>query len=131
MKTLTYTGMMSFRDHGEASDILFISSREEPLAEVLADEISGHIVTVRYWITDEQATREEAQGSFLRQLVGLAEARFEAAYSEITGYLWTDKDIVIGGHDLMAELSSDEAGEYVNAGKWLILEADLHEETEQ
>ena len=49
------------------------------------------------------------------KFIGGIEADFNPRYSEITGYLWTDEELNVGGHDLMAELKS-------NVGKWLILE---------
>jgi len=119
MNTLTYKGLLSEHDVGDSDDLLFISSESDPLGEILKEEITGKQVTVRYWITDEEITKEEAVKDFLRTVVGLAECNFGARYSEITGYLWTDEECNIGGHDLLAELHS-----YV--GKWLILEIDVH-----
>ena len=49
-----------------------------------------------------------------------AHARFGACYSEYTGYLWTDEEVLIGGHDLIEELRGCE-------GKWLLLEIVVHE----
>jgi len=120
METKTYIGKLELCDYGDAYDILFISSTEQPLADILEDDILGETVSVRYWICDAEMTKEQAQESFLKILMGMADVEFGARYSEVTGYLWTDEKIKIGGHDLLAELKS-----YV--GKWLILEIDTHE----
>lgn len=118
MSTTTYQGLLSFRSYGEADDILFLSSLEDPLAEEL-EWMHGTQVTVRYWLTDQQCTREEARESAVLTAMGAADVDFGARYSEITGYLWTDEELKVGGHDLMAELRS-------NVGKWLILEVTEH-----
>ncbi len=120
MKTKTYSGLIALHSYGEAGDILFISSEKEPLAEELYYDISKRKVTVRYWITDREATKDEAQESFIKQLSGIGETVFGSHYSEITGYLWTDEEIKIGGHDLLEELKSF-------VGKWLTLEIDIYE----
>ena len=119
MKTLTYSGLLSKHSWGEADDILFLSSQSDPLAEQLQSDIACKQVTARYWITDKQATKEQAQEDFVRQLVGAADCDFGSRYSEMTGYLWTDEACKIGGHDLIAELRS-------HVGKWLILEVEVH-----
>lgn len=113
----TYSGWLALHGYGEADDILFLSTLREPLAEEL-EWIAYKEVSVRYWITDKEATKDEAQESFVRKLFGEAEVKFGARYSEITGYLWTDEDLNVGGHDLLAELRG-------HVGKWLILEVEV------
>ena len=119
MNTITYKGLLSEQSVGDADDLLFLSSQSDPLGEILQEDIEGKQVTVRYWVTDKEATKEEAVKGFLDTLIGVADCNFGSCYSEITGYLWTDEECNIGGHDLLAELHS-----YV--GKWLILEIDVH-----
>jgi hypothetical protein len=110
----TYTGLLSLHQYGDAYDILFLSTVKEPLADELQWMVRKK-VTVRYWVTDKQITKDEAQEEFLKTLLGLASGKFGSRYSEITGYLWTDEELNVGGHDLISELKS-------NIGKWLILE---------
>lgn len=110
----TYQGLLSIGDHGESDDVLFLSGHDEPLAEEL-EWMDGQVVTVRYWVTNEECTRDQAVESFVLTCMGAAKAEFQACYSEYTGYLWTDEFLNVGGHDLLAELKS-------HAGKWLILE---------
>jgi hypothetical protein len=117
--TLTYSGLLSRHSFGDADDILYLSSEREPLAEVLDGQIRKKQVTVRYWITDKPCSREEAIEDHARQIMGLAATKFGARYSETSGYLWTYQQCKIGGHDLIAELED-------SAGKWLILEIEIH-----
>lgn len=112
------SGKLLIRDKGDSDDVLFLEGHDDPLAEEL-EVLSGKQVTVRYWITSEQVERDQAAEEFMKQVLGAADVRFEPRYSEITGYLWTDEDLNIGGHDLMNELKS-------HVGNWLILEADIH-----
>ena len=42
-------------------------------------------------------------------------------YSDYTGYLWTDENLKIGGHDLLDELKED-------CGKWLFLTIEYKDE---
>lgn len=112
----TYTGLLSLHNSGEAEDILFLSALMNPLALEL-EWMSGKIITVRYWITDQEKTKEEAKESFINSLAGIGDIEYTDRYSEITGYLWTDENLNIGGHNLLDELKS-----YV--GKWLILEVE-------
>ena len=119
MASLRYEGLLSLHSWGEADHILFLSSLSDPVAEVLYNNISNKTVTVRYWITEKQCTRDEAQEQFLRNLFGAAECDFGSHYSELTGYLWTDEEVNVGGHDLIQELRG-------HVGKWLILEVDVH-----
>ena len=116
MNKKTYSGWLSVRDYGESSDVLFISSLSDPFAEEL-EWMAGKQVCVRYWITDKEATLEAAQEQFIKRLFGAADVEFFARYSDITGYLWTDENLKVGGHDLLEELKSSE-------GLWLILEVE-------
>ena len=120
IETKTYQGQLSLKAYDETDEALFISSSDEPLAALLEEDISGKMVSVRYWITDKEVGRDAAQEEFLMSLMGAADCEFGAHYSEVTGYLWTDQEIKIGGHDLLHELES-----YV--GEWLILEVDIHQ----
>ena len=119
-ETKIYQGLLSAQPYGDAEDILFLSGIEDPLCERLHEEISGKNVTARYWVTEKEATKDQASASFLTEIMGVVDSEFGARYSEITGYLWTDEELRIGGHDLIVELSS-----YI--GKWVILEIDIHE----
>lgn len=118
MKKYEYSGLLSLHSYGEADDILFLSSIREPVAEELGF-IQGKQVTARYWITDRECTKDEANDCFMKEVMGYGEADFGSRYSECTGYLWTDEELNIGGHDLIEELNS-----YI--GKWLILEIEVH-----
>jgi hypothetical protein len=110
----SYEGRLSVHDHGESDDVLFIETYPEPLAEIL-EWISGKNVSVRYWVSNEKATKSTVNEEFVKTLFGAGDSNFNARYSELTGYLWTDEDLNVGGHDLLDELKSFD-------GYWIILE---------
>lgn len=123
MKQLQYEGWIEVEDWYDAFDILLFKVNEwtkHPLADLLECEIKNVRVNVRYFVTDKEVSLDEAQGQFLKNLMGIADVKFQSYYSEYTGYLWTDEDIIIGGHDLLEELKGYD-------GKYLILLIDILE----
>lgn len=128
VKTIDIAGWISLRDYGESSNVVNVSDDERPLAERLIDEISDYDrddnfrvekqLSVKYWICDKEASKDEAISEVLKRLDGSAEIEFCARYSDLTGYLWTDEQLNVGGHDLLREIASSEK-------KWLILEIDV------
>lgn len=96
-----------------------ITLEGEPIAEALS-YISGNFVTVRYYLSDKEATKDELTEDFLiNTLYGNMDSEYGARYSEYTGYLWTDDNLEIGGHDLLSELM-DADGKFL----YLIIEID-------
>lgn len=119
MEQLIYKGFIEERYRGEKDDALFIGDMEYPLAEEFESELQGKQVSIRYWISDTKKTKEQIQEGALKTIMGVVDAEYGDRYSEITGYLWTDEELNIGGHDLLAELSSFKR-------KFVYLEIDVH-----
>lgn len=96
---------------------LVLSTQDDPLVEIVSDDISEHgdYLTVRYFVSDCKCGLQDAIINWQRTVMGLGDAEYRVHYSDITGYLWTDEDLTVGGHDLIEELSSF-------VGKYLILE---------
>lgn len=120
----TFTGWIETRENGEGDDVLFVSAirgndGEPPFSETL-DFMNRKSVTVRYWVANEECSVEQASEHFIGTLMGQADVSYCVRYSEITGYLWTDDDLKIGGHDLIRELSGYE-------GRYLILQVEIHD----
>jgi hypothetical protein len=114
-----YSGTITVRDYGEDTSALWLDPTDygdEPLTgEIEADiEQFGNTVTVSYWIADGPRTLEQLLENEVKQLAGAADAEYTQCHSDITGYLYTDASLVIGGHDLLAELESNE-------GRWCYL----------
>lgn len=125
-KIVDIQGQIYLDSNGEEDNILFINpsfSSAKPLAELFQEELQkngSNLVSVRYWISDKRTSKKNVKEDFTKKVLGFAEAQYNVAYSEITGYLWTDESLVIGGHDLLEELKS-------HADKFLFLELEIHE----
>jgi hypothetical protein len=122
MKTITISGYIRERGNClDGEDVLFIGDLgDQPLVELFQDNIAGRIVTIRYWISDVMKPGIEIKEAVILHATGLVEAEFNEKYSEMTGYLWTDEELKVGGHDLLQELRS-----YVD--KFLYMEIDIHD----
>lgn len=72
---------------------------------------------MRYWVSETEKTKEQLKENLFAAISGSVEADYGDAYSELTGYLWTDEKLKVGGHDLLDELQS-----YI--GKFLYMEVD-------
>lgn len=114
-----YTGLISEHSYGEADGLLLLSSLEDPLAETLENDMGryGEFATVRYYVSDTKQSKKSLNESLIRKISGDVKADFGSHYSEYTGYLWTDEEFNVGGHDLMQELHNSK-------GKWLYMEID-------
>ena len=142
--TRVYRGWLGYSSNGEEDDILTLAKeppekderpwRHQPrvfpwsendgfLSELVMDDMEehGHYLSVRYYTSTQEATEDELAEAMLRTLYGEGDARYGARYSDITGYLWTDNELEVGGHDLMAELSS-------HAGRFLHMEITYNKE---
>lgn len=126
-KTRTYRGMLVRTGNGEESDLVGYVG-EDHRVRILAEEVNsdnynptnrgGRMpVSIRYFITDQPVESSDLE-------VALA-ATFDydidycMHYSELTGYLWTDENLKVGGHNLIKILSN-----YL--GKYLHLEVTFH-----
>lgn len=108
MATKVYEGLIRAGDYRENWDALFLGESDQPLADILGNDRTdfGPYASVRYFIYATPKTIDELDEGLVRRLAGEMDADYTDSYSEITGYLWTDEDIKVGGHDLLAELRS-------------------------
>lgn len=74
-------------------------------------EEHGRYLSVRYWTADAPREDDVILEGAIREMLGESDAAYGSHYSERTGYLWTDEEINVGGHDLLEELKSS-AGQY-------------------
>lgn len=119
----TFQGKLLFTSNGEESDILSIDD-EYILTEDIEEKIKkyGNFLTVRYWISDQRKTLEELTEATVMMICGAGQADYGVAYSEYTGYLWTDEDLIVGGHNLLEELKN-------NINKYLYMEITFSKES--
>lgn len=112
----TLQGQLITRDNGDSYYSLCLTSiDDEPIARYLREElreIIGKQVSLKYWISDKSKTKSQLKEDFIRNYYGDLEVEYFDHYSEYTGYLWTDEEFNVGGHDLINELRSYE-GKYL------------------
>lgn len=101
----------------DVDDALYVG--DNVLALQLEDLV-GTVVSVRYWISDKEMTKDEATEEFLYHLLGILDSEFTPHYTEITGYIGVTEELHIGGHDLLEEIRS-------HLGSYLILEIEVHD----
>lgn len=97
----TLSGMIG-KSCGESEHITIDG---DPLAE-LVEDFTEKFLTVRYWITDEPIEMDKAIETTVEQAMGFGDCDFQIHYSDRTGYLWTDENFKVGGHDMVAEMES-------------------------
>lgn len=106
-----YAGYVIIGQYGDDDEALFLDDNPgEPLAARFAADLDSHgrTVSVSYWIADGPRTLAELLENEAAKAAGAADAAYRQVFSEITGYLWTDATLTVGGHDLLAELASYE-----------------------
>lgn len=117
------SGWIKEYENSEGESVLWLDSQneydehEETLTERL-EFFTRKRATVRYYSCDKKFTEEEAQDYFIRKLYGDIDCEYDMAYSECTGYLWTDESLKVGGHDLLREL-------YSHVGKYVMIVVDV------
>jgi len=111
-----YKGWLSIKPYGENDDTLFMGN--EPLA-IQTEELDGKTVSVRYFTSDKEKTKDEILENFIKMCMGRAEVNCFDRYTEITGYIGSVHDLMIGGHDLLYELESF-------VGQYCVIEAEIH-----
>ena len=115
-----FEGRIERREDGDNWDALHLGDivLSEAFAEALNEERKQ--VSVRYYISPEPMTKEQRTNAEVTVANGEGYAEYISRYNDITGYLWTDEALTVGGHDLKTEISG-----YV--GKWCRLELTIHE----
>jgi hypothetical protein len=75
----------------------------------LNDDIKIEVVSLEYIISDNSLIDfEDAKEHEWLRANGYTEVELNYRYSDITGYLWTDEKMVVGGHDIMSILENEE-----------------------
>ena len=134
-------GFLRLGNNGKEDDILYLDEYNESstvshsenyyeedstFVEKLQYKISGKFCTIRYFICDEKTSYSELNDNLIRQIEGDVSADYGKRYSEYTGYLWTDEELNVGGHDLLNELKS-----YENKYIFMIIDIDKNIEIER
>ena len=76
------------------------------LAEAIENlvEWKGSITTFQYHISSKPLGFYDLEEHMIKTAMGLTKANFSHAYSDLTGYLWTNEDIEVSGHNVLEEI---------------------------
>jgi aldehyde:ferredoxin oxidoreductase len=111
MKTIIHKGILVWTRNNEGHKSISIvdaDSYEVFRLSAAFEYISRNNVSICYYVSDMPMEPEH-----LKSLFGDVRTKYNVVYSECTGYLWTDEDLKVGGHDLLSELESF-AGKYLH-----------------
>lgn len=116
-------GKLVITGNGEEDDLLGILYDDNHVA-IFADELNDlwlnrKQITARYFLTDVPLSKDALNDELAKVCVGVSDIKYGMAYSEYTGYLWTDEKFNIGGHNIIDELKN-------NIGKYLHLEIEVN-----
>jgi hypothetical protein len=132
-ETKIYKGWVTLQDRGESDNLVCLddspacgrpnSDNSIVLAETIAEDLeqNGRFATIRYFVSTIPRTLDELTEDLWKKLYGDVDAEFHVHYSDITGYLWTDEELHVGGHDLLREIHS-----YMRS--WMLLEVTYNKE---
>ena len=99
-------GPLSYVKDGDGDGIVGVIFVDGEL--ILADWLQGvcynKFVTIDYVVNDTFLKPEDMNRSIIEHLYGKATISYGHCYSDITGYLWTDEECTLGGHDIIEEL---------------------------
>lgn len=107
-----YRGRLVKTSNGEDDDLLGLVPEGESDAVILAEQImddcpAGHnFWSVTYYVSDIPVAVSDLDAAVLATICGHGDVDYGMRFSETTGYLWTDEELNVGGHNLRAELES-------------------------
>lgn len=88
---------------------------EFPLTQRMEEDYSwtGKYASVRMLTGDTPIDLDNLDETYIVSMMGEVDSRYYHCYSDYTGYLWTEEDFKVGGHNLVFILQS-HLGEYIH-----------------
>ena len=81
----------------------------------------GRFLSVRYALSEKPI--ESIEKIMIEKMYGRSEADITPCFgSEWTGYMWTDKELTVGGHNIVDEIIDPNCKRWARKGKYLFLE---------
>lgn len=116
---INFNGYLS----ADANDCTAIQTEDENIifAEFFEENLDNKQVSISYYISDKPLAREGLEKQYINKVMGIVDAGCYPIYSDITGYLWTEEDCIIGGHNLLEEINNYE-------GKYIDMQIVIHNE---
>ena len=100
---------------GDAEDCTAIQTEDENIifAKFFEENLDNKQVSISYYISDKPLTREKLEKQYIDKIMGIVDASCYPVYSDITGYLWTEEECKVGGHNILNEINNFE-GKYID-----------------
>ena len=119
---ITFKGLIVENDnYGPGSGVYVVDVEKGRMGAAFADTFPDHCkASVRYAIASSPnwpETLDEVAADEISKLDGHTKADYYDRYSDLTGYLWTEENAIVGGHDLVHLLK-------FNVGKYLWMEVE-------
>lgn len=129
MNSTIIEGWIKLYENSEGANVLWLDSQnnynesDNTLTERL-EFLCGKCATVRYYACNKEFNTDNADEYLIRTIYGDISCDYGMEYSEYTGYLWTNEELKVGGHDLLNEL-------YSCVGKYVLIVVDIDEQKEE
>ena len=72
----------------------------------------GISASITYHVTNVALNEDELILSMMKTMEGEPKSKYGHAFSDLTGYLWTDEKFIINNHNVIDEIYSQVADEY-------------------
>lgn len=119
--TIEFKGLIAENHELHDGSGLYIIPKNGRFGSPFAQEFpSSARVNVRYALSETGVwpeTLDEVAADELSLLEGASKSVYYSRYSELTGYLWTEEEAKVGGHDLLLILKG-------NVGRYLWMEVE-------
>jgi len=117
-----YKGLLMHEEYGDCTAALWLKGTDDPLLRIIQDDIDEHgkYLSIRLFFIDgdnaisiiDTEDWDYVAEEYYKHLIGVGNAEFTPIYSDYTGYLWTDEDFHVGGHDV-ADILESHVGMYL------------------
>lgn len=117
-----YKGLLIHEEYGDCTAALWLKGTDDPLLRIIQDDIDdyGKYLSIRLFFIDgdnaisiiDTEDWGYVEEEYYKHLIGVGDAEFQSIYSEYTGYLWTDENFHVGGHDV-ADILESHVGMYL------------------
>ena len=118
-------GKINFNGYltGDADDCTAIQTEDKNIifAEFFEENLNNKQVSISYYISDKPLAREELEKQHIDKIMGIVESSCYPVYSDVTGYLWTEEECKVGGHNILNEINNYE-------GKYIDMQIVIHNE---
>lgn len=82
-------------------------------------------ISLSWHVTDEPKSYQDLETNIIKAVMGDLKTTFSHRYSDLTGYLWTNEDVKLQGHDLLREIATACQGK---SKAWVYIRFEVHDD---